>query len=314
MRIVLLGNKAAGAGNGLAAYRYLMRKFNALEHDATRLGAFDFVDITGDNLVDSLSRLSSLEIGSYDLLVVAGGDGTVTLALDAVADTDAALAIIPAGTGNDGARHFGITDWRRSADRLLNNLKAGHLNTVKTDLIKATFAADDSRQRWVLSVVTAGVDAAINQRANNYDWPRNRGRYVRAAVREFATLKGYHYELTLDGVKLPPQRLHLVAFANTSYYGGGMHIAPQASATDGQGTLVSVDPVARFTVLRVFPRIFSGTHVNHPAVHMTNATALTIDGPDLPLLYGDGEPLGRAPVTLEVISDALTLVDNWSNN
>ena len=72
----------------------------------------------------------------------------------------------------------------------------------------------------VLSVVTAGVDAAINQRANNYDWPRNRGRYVRAAVREFATLKGYHYELTLDGVKLPPQRLHLVAFANTSYYGG----------------------------------------------------------------------------------------------
>ena len=76
------------------------------------------------------------------------------------------------------------------------------------------------------------------------------GRYVRAAVREFATLKGYHYELTLDGVKLPPQRLHLVAFANTSYYGGGMHIAPQASATDGQGTLVSVDPVARFTVLR----------------------------------------------------------------
>ena len=229
-------------------------------------------------------------------------------------NADAALAIIPAGTGNDGARHFGITDWRRSADRLLNNLKAGHLNTVKTDLIKATFAADDSRQRWVLSVVTAGVDAAINQRANNYDWPRNRGRYVRAAVREFATLKGYHYELTLDGVKLPPQRLHLVAFANTSYYGGGMHIAPQASATDGQGTLVSVDPVARFTVLRVFPRIFSGTHVNHPAVHMTNATALTIDGPDLPLLYGDGEPLGRAPVTLEVISDALTLVDNWSNN
>ena len=80
MRIVLLGNKAAGAGNGLAAYRYLMRRFNALEHDATRLGAFDFVDVTGDNLVDSLSRLSSLEIGSYDLLVVAGGDGTVTLA------------------------------------------------------------------------------------------------------------------------------------------------------------------------------------------------------------------------------------------
>ena len=37
MRIVLLGNKAAGAGNGLAAYRYLMRRFNALEHDATRL-------------------------------------------------------------------------------------------------------------------------------------------------------------------------------------------------------------------------------------------------------------------------------------
>ena len=93
-----------------------------------------------------------------------------------------------------------------------------------------------------------------------------------------------------------------------------MHIAPQASATDGQGTLVSVDPVARFTVLRVFPRIFSGTHVNHPAVHMTNASTLTIDGPDLPLLYGDGEPLGRAPVALEVISDALTLVDNWSNN
>ena len=54
----------------------------------------------------------------------------------AVADTDAALAIIPAGTGNDGARHFGITDWRRSGDQLLNNLKAGHLNTVKTDLIK----------------------------------------------------------------------------------------------------------------------------------------------------------------------------------
>ena len=144
MRIVLLGNKAAGAGNGLAAYRYLMRRFNALEHDATRLGAFDFVDVTGDNLVASLSRLSSLEIGSYDLLVVAGGDGTVTLALDAVADTDAALAIIPAGTGNDGARHFGITDWRGSSDQLLNNLKAGHLNTVKTDLIKATFAADDS--------------------------------------------------------------------------------------------------------------------------------------------------------------------------
>ena len=103
----------------------------------------------------------------------------------------------------------------------------------------------------------------------------------------------------------------LALFANGSTFGGGMRAAPRARMDDGQLDLVIVGDVGKLELLRVFPRVYRGAHVDHPAVSLARAPVATVTA-DHPLVpWGDGEPLSETPateITFRVAAGALLVV------
>lgn len=245
----------------------------------------------------------------YDVLVTVGGDGMAHMGFNVVAGTDIPFGLIPVGSGNDFARHLRLPvhEVSRSIDVILEGLDSG---VQPIDLVQLTPLNGEwndgvypSDRRWAGCVVSAGFDSMVNARANTYAWPRGVGRYVRGVLRELRTFEPYPYRITLDGGE-ETFRGALVAIANTPSFGGGMRIAPDAHVATGELEVVVAGEVTRSQLLRVFPKVFSGTHVTHPAVRIRRAREVTV-GPDgdgvIPDIFADGEFVGAGPVRAQVV-------------
>ena len=111
------------------------------------------------------------------------------------------------------------------------------------------------------------------------------------------------YRALLDGV---PRKIEamLCAVANSHAYGGGMLIAPHAKVDDGILDLFVVHRIPRRTLLKIFPKVYSGGHVTHPAVEFVPLKEATLDNGDRPV-YSDGEYVGQSPVTVKIAAGAL---------
>jgi diacylglycerol kinase (ATP) len=241
-------------------------------------------------------------------LVVVGGDGTVHLALQAVAGTRVPLGVVPTGTGNDFVREtIGPAAPLAAVDAIAAALAAGSIRVF--DLARMTRA--DGASRWFGAVLAAGFDAVVNERANHMRWPRGPRRYDLAILRELARLRPRRYTLHLDGVPQEAESV-LVAVGNTASYGGGMRICPAADPTDGLLDLVVAGRLNRTTLVRIKPRIYRGTHVRHPLVNTYRAREirLAVDGAgDRGITgYADGERTYPLPVTVTCVPDALRLL------
>ena len=236
-------------------------------------------------------------------LVAVGGDGTVHLALQAVAGTPVAFGPVPVGTGNDFALETGFpADPLAAVDVITAALLAGRSRAV--DLARMTTA--DGAQRWYGAVLAAGFDAIVNERANRMTWPRGPRRYDIAILIELARLRPRRYTLRLDGVE---QRVDavLVAVGNCASYGGGMRICPAADPTDGLLDLVVAGSIGRATLTRIKPQVYRGTHVEHPMVDSFRARTIEVIAQDI-TAYVDGERAAPLPVTVTAVPGAARLL------
>jgi diacylglycerol kinase (ATP) len=236
-------------------------------------------------------------------LVAAGGDGTVHLAVQAVAGNGVPLGIVPAGTGNDFATCAGVpVDPVAAAKAIVNALGAGRTRAV--DLAHVT--GPEGHTRWFAAVLGAGFDAIVNERANAMRWPKGPRRYDVAIVLELIRLSPRRYRITLDGETVEQDAV-LVAIANTASYGGGMRICPDADLTDGLLDVLVAGPMSRATLLSLRPRVHKGTHVGHRAVRTYRAGTVEVAADGI-TAYADGERICPLPITVTAISGALTLL------
>ena len=164
----------------------------------------------------------------------------------------------------------------------------------------------DGRTTWFACVLSAGFDAVVNERANLMRWPRGRNRYNVALLRELAVLKPIAYRVTLDGV-VSETRAMLVAAGNNVSLGGGMRLVPDAKLDDGLLDVLVVRPLSRTAFLRIFPRVFKGTHVTDPRVMITRARNIRIEA-DSVVAYADGERVGPLPIDIELVPAALRVL------
>ena len=135
--------------------------------------------------------------------------------------------------------------------------------------------------------MAAGFDSLVTDRTNRMRWPHGRMRYNVAMVAELSKLRLLPFRLSFDGEELDTE-LTLAAFGNTKSYGGGMRICPNADPTDGLLDATMVASASRTKLIRLFPTVFKGTHVDLDEVRTARAHTITVDSPGINA-YADGE-------------------------
>lgn len=240
-----------------------------------------------------------------DTLVVVGGDGMVNIGINAVLGTSIPLAVMPAGTGNDFARGLGypVDNHAASLDLLVHSLRR---TPVLIDVARATHSQGSVAYGCVLS---AGFDALVNERANSMKFPRGRSRYTVAILLELMKLRPRTYEVTIDGVTRRETAV-LISVANNRLMGGGMLVSPNSSMSDGLLEVFIVRPVSRGRFLRIFPKVFEGSHLEEPEVSVETATTVRLDSPGISA-YADGDRVGPLPVKIGVIPASVLV--HWFN-
>ncbi len=290
--IVLFVNPTAGRGRGAHAAQPAAA--------ALRDAGFPIRTVLGADADDALRRARDAVAGRPRALVAVGGDGMVSLALRAVAGTGVPLGVVAAGTGNDFARSCDLPVRRPAAagERIADALRADRVRTL--DLGRAG-------ERWFGTVLASGFDSRVNDRGNRMKWPTGRLRYDAAMLAELAGLRPIPYRIRLDDGPEQAVEATLVAVGNGPSYGGGMRICPAAELDDGLLEVTVVGPCSRRTLLRVFPRVYRGTHVTHPVVtvHRAARVRLAADGVSG---YADGERIGPLPLDVEAVPGALRLL------
>lgn len=257
-------------------------------------------ELQGRDVAESLalarSCVAEAQQGGLEGLVVCGGDGIVHLALQAVAGTQVPLGLIPCGTGNDVARYFDLPrkDPVAAADRIV----AGR--TREVDLARGNGG-------WFLTVLAAGFDAVVSERANQMRWPRGQMRYNLATVAELRTFRPLRYVLELDERTLELDAM-LVAIGNGPSFGGGLRITEGALLDDGLLDVVVIRPIGKLELVRTYPKLFKGTHVHHPAYERHLVRKVTVASPGI-VAYADGERYAPLPLTVECVPRALRM---WS--
>ncbi|AZA12106.1 diacylglycerol kinase [Corynebacterium gerontici] len=287
-KIALLTNPAAGKGRAKEKGALAARKF----HD---LGV-DVISIAGSSPEASAQLATEALASGIDALVVCGGDGLINLALQAQAHTDVPLGIIPAGTGNDHAREYGIPlDPERAAELIVDGV------AVRTDLGK--MRTDDGRERLFGTCVTQGFDSIVTERANSIAWPKGSARYVTAIVLEFLHFHSIPCKIYLDGALEVDEPITLAAVGNTRSYGGGMKICPDARHNDGKLDLTVLGRMNRYSVARKFPKIYSGNIRGEDGLSQYRAEHIRIEMPDMPV-YADGDRFDVLPIEYSVEKNA----------
>jgi diacylglycerol kinase (ATP) len=261
----------------------------------------DVLDLSASDARSAVEQgRAAIESGAIDRLVVGGGDGMVHLGANLCAGTPVSLGVIAAGTGNDIARELGlpVRDAAASVQRILSG------STRQVDAARHTTATGE--QKWFLGVLAAGFDAVVNERANQLTWPKGPMRYNLAILRELPVFRAIPYTLVLDGERIDTEAM-LVAVGNGPAYGGGMRVTPDASFDDGLLDVLILRKISTFEFLRVFPRVFKGTHVSHHAVQIRRARTVSLEAEGI-VSYADGERFAPLPMSMEVVPGALTVL------
>jgi diacylglycerol kinase (ATP) len=289
--IALLVNPTAGKGRAAGMVARVTERL--------RDGGSNVAILVGRDAEDAQALARQAIADGVDALVALGGDGMVHLALNVVAGTPTPLGVVPAGTGNDLAATLRLPtkDPVAAAGLIAERLAAGE-----------TRAMDAARigDRWFGCVLSAGFDSRVNDRANRMTWPRGRMRYNLAILAELGVFKPVPFVIELDGERIETEAM-LVAVGNAKSYGAGMQICPDAEVDDGLLDVTVLGPVSKPAFLRAFPKVFKGTHRDHPAVTMRRAKVVSIAAEDV-TVYADGEYIGELPITCETVPGAVRIL------
>ncbi len=276
------------AGGGRAA-----RVLPAVERALAELGVASHTELTHD--LDHAAELARAAARAGELAVALGGDGLAGAVASALCGSDGVLGVLPGGRGNDFGRVLGLP-----ADPVAACEALAHGTPRPLDL-----GAVNGRP--FIGIASCGFDSDANRHANLAPARLGNLVYTYGALRALAAWRPARFELELDG---RPESCvgYTVAAANSRAYGGGMYLAPDAELDDGMFDVVVCEFLSRARALAALPRVFSGSHVDHPGVHVHRVRELVIRADRQFDVYADGDPIGVLPATIRSLPGAVRVM------
>lgn len=289
-------NHRSGNGKGLKAWRRIQPLLQQKQiHYQVE---FPTSPLNAAVLARELVKENNLKV-----LVVVGGDGTVQSIITELVGSLVPLGIIPAGSGNDIARGLRIP---LKPERALEYVLVGTIK--KIDLAR-------TGNKSYITIVGMGIDGKVAQTVNGSRYKKWFNLFKLGHLSYALSLVQvlFHYVparilIRLDGREEEFSNVWLVAIANFPNYGGGMMICPGACQTDGILHVCIVHGISRWELIRLFPSVYRGKHILHPAVTVLSAKETEVIS-DSPLLaHGDGEIIGETPIKVTVQKEAVYVI------
>ena len=282
---LLLINPKSGNGRGNKVGKLVKQEFKAL--------GIQYLDISADSAQQSQENLKRKlrENQKFEGLFLIGGDGTVNLAVQELVGSDLGLALIPAGTGNDFARTLNLK--LKNPEQLIKHYLSSRPSLIDVGKVG---------EKYFVDVLSTGFDSMVNERANAMKRIKGRAKYNISILLVLSTFKPKNYRFSIDGFSFESKAM-LIAVSNGICYGGGMKVTPDAKIDDGLFDILILSPVSKLEFLKVFPKVFSGKHITHPAVRISRGRSVEIDSDAV--AYADGERVGPLPVKARVIERGL---------
>ena len=231
--------------------------------------------------------------------VVLSGDGIIGVVADVLRHfPGAVLGVLPGGRGNDLARVLGIPQDPIAACAV-----------IARGVPRAMDLGEVGGQAFV-GIASAGFDSEANRIANEAPaWLGNLV-YAYGALRALASWRPARFEIELDP---PGEHLNFTAYTvgacNSKTYGGGMRAAPDAMLDDGLLEVVVLESIGKLAFLtKILPKVFKGTHVELPSVHVFRAAEVDISADRPFTMYADGDPIGELPLRVRAVRGAVSVL------
>ncbi|AOZ92439.1 diacylglycerol/lipid kinase family protein [Paenibacillus crassostreae] len=290
-------NKKSGSGNGLRTW------IKAQEILQSR--QVPYRHIFTENSEQAVGLISDIlqEPELWQAVAIIGGDGTIHSILPVLQKTGIPLAVVPAGSGNDTARNFGIPFDTEGA---LNVMLTGQSQAVDLILTSGVLT---------LTALAIGFDAQVAENVNQ-SWYKKwcnmlragRVAYIIGIIHTLLTFRPSRVRVTCDNETVTYEDTWMTAISNGASYGGGFKISPQAIPTDGQLDICVVHGCTRMQLLTLFPSVLTGKHVNYPFVTMLRGRTISIHSEHKRLALGDGENMSSRPYDSTVSPSVLQMM------
>jgi YegS/Rv2252/BmrU family lipid kinase len=238
----------------------------------------------------------------YRNFLAVGGDGTAHEIINGIFSRNAnpdriSLGFLPVGTGNSFLRDFTEKGAADSLKALLANRKR------PVDLVRLSHATGEV---YSLNILSVGFTADVGAITNRVFKPFGHLGYLLGVIVRVIQLKRRAFTLRCDDETVWDDRRSLfLAFSNSKYTGGTMLIAPEADPSDGLIEFVRWGPIGRLGLLRMLPRLYDGTHMQHPLASRKSVRHVEFNIPLPTDVMIDGEILSLKCKELDIVPSAL---------
>jgi len=253
--------------------------------------------------------LEAAEAG-LDTALVAGGDGTLNEAVNALVGTHTAIGLLPCGTANVWARQLGIPRSYRGLLDAARVIDEAHVHTIDVGRVTARAFSGSRVTRHFLLWSGLGVDAHITRSVEPRPPAFRRWgavSYTLAALRAALAYRGVRAEIEIDGRRLDERTL-LTVVSNTELYAGFLHLAPGARIDDGWLDVSVFRGQSFAALLGHFVRILLGRHVHHPRLAAMRGRRIRVSTTEACDVHVDAEPIGTTPAEFEIVPRAVQVL------
>lgn len=253
----------------------------------------------------------ALEKG-FECIVAVGGDGTVNEVVNGffrdgkVINPNAALAVMPRGTGGDFRKTFG---WDTSIRGAIQRVTRGSAKPMDVGLLEYTGHDGRMGQRYFANICSFGVSGAVDKAVNESSKVLGgRLSFVVGSMRALVAYRDKKVKISTDGGPEEEVLVTTLAVANGQYFGGGMRIAPQADPSDGIFDVTIWSGYGPSDFVLKSKAIYEGTHTRFAGTRTLRCKRISARSDQEVLLDVDGEQPGRLPCSMSVVPAALRVV------